>query len=82
MTMYYLVNYKPRVHEGQENKEDKIYQYRVQMDDKFRNDENGEHFAGLSAKCLETNSFKRFRWDRLESIIAIPGKPPIKKLPF
>ena len=79
--MYLLVNYRPEVHEGQKNMEDKTYQYRVRMTDKFSNRTNSERFAGLSATCLETGAFKRFRWDRLESVISIPGKPPCN-LPF
>lgn len=67
----FIINYVPAVHEGQENSEEKSYFYRVEMDEQFANREEGDHSAGMSAKDTETGLWKRFRWDRIKTAVAI-----------
>jgi|TARA_R110001583_G_scaffold63488_2_gene185796 hypothetical protein len=67
----FLVNYIPAVHEGQENNEDKSFFYRVEMDEQFANRSEQDHAAGMSAKDTETGEWKRFRWDRIQSAVAL-----------
>jgi hypothetical protein len=67
----FLVNYTPAVHEGQENNEDKSFFYRVEMDEQFANRSEQDHSAGMSAKDTETGEWKRFRWDRIQSAVAL-----------
>ncbi len=67
----FLVNYIPAVHEGQENKEDKSYSYRVEMDEQFANRSEKDESAGMAAKDSESGLWKRFRWDRIQSAVAI-----------
>ena len=67
----FLVNYIPAVHEGQENKADKSYFYRVEMDEQFANRSEKDESAGMAAKDSESGLWKRFRWDRIQSAVAI-----------
>jgi hypothetical protein len=67
----FIINYTPAVHEGQENTEEKSYFYRVEMDEQFANREERDHSAGMSAKDTETGLWKRFRWDRIKTAVAI-----------
>ncbi len=67
----FIINYVPAVHEGQENTEEKSYFYRVEMDEQFANREERDHSAGMSAKDTETGLWKRFRWDRIKTAVAI-----------
>jgi len=67
----FIINYVPAVHEGQENTEEKSYFYRVEMDEQFANREERDHSAGMSAKDAETGLWKRFRWDRIKTAVAI-----------
>ncbi len=67
----FLVNYTPAVHEGQENADSKSFFYRVEMDEQFANREERDTSAGMSAKDTETGEWKRFRWDRINSTVAI-----------
>ena len=67
----FLINYTPAVHEGQENNEDKSFFYRVEMDEQFANRSEQDHSAGMSAKDTETGEWKRFRWDRIQSAVAL-----------
>ena len=61
------INYEPAKHDGIENTDNSIFRYVV--DEPFENLSNGEKFAGFGGKCVETGEYKRFRWDRIESIV-------------
>ena len=63
------INYGPEKHNGIENTDNSIFRYVVETDEPFENRSNGEKFAGFGGKCVETGEYKRFRWDRIESII-------------
>ena len=67
----FLVNYTPAVHEGQENADSKSFFYRVEMDEQFANNDERDNSAGMSAKDIESGEWKRFRWDRINSTVAI-----------
>tara|TARA_R110002049_G_C8713819_1_gene524215 strand:+ start:265 stop:504 length:240 start_codon:yes stop_codon:yes gene_type:complete len=63
------INYEPAKHDGIENTDNSIFRYVVETDEPFENLSNGEKFAGFGGKCVETGEYKRFRWDRIESIV-------------
>jgi hypothetical protein len=41
------------------------------MDEQFANREERDNSAGMSAKDIESGEWKRFRWDRINSTVAI-----------
>ena len=65
----FTIFYRPAQHEGQENINSHTYKYRIELDEPFANITNGESFAGIGGKCLETGDYKRFRMDRITSLI-------------
>ena len=67
----FLVNYTPAVHEGQENADNKSFAYSVEMEEQFANREEHDDSAGMSARDIESGQWKRFRWDRINSTVAI-----------
>ena len=67
----FIVNYTPAVHEGQDNAQEKSFNYRVEMDEQFANRSEGDTSAGMSAKETDSGLWKRFRWDRINSTVAI-----------
>jgi hypothetical protein len=67
----FLINYIPAVHEGQVNGDNKAYFYRVEIDEQFANRSEGDKSAGLSAKDTESGLWKRFRFDGIQSAVAI-----------
>lgn len=62
------INYGPEKHNGIENTNNSVFRYVIETDEPFENRSNGEKFAGFGGKCIETGDYKRFRWDRIESI--------------
>ena len=66
-----FVNYTPAVHEGQEIDQEKSFNYRVEMDEQFANRSEGDISAGMNAKDTESGEWKRFRWDRINSAVAV-----------
>tara|TARA_R100000664_G_C2735083_1_gene124700 strand:+ start:594 stop:866 length:273 start_codon:yes stop_codon:yes gene_type:complete len=73
--MNMIISYVPEKHEGRENKEHAAYVYHVRLKDGFNNMNSGEYFAGLQAEIVDAFGnvikHKRFRWDRIISIV--PG---------
>jgi len=67
----FLINYTPAVHEGQENDSSKSFFYRVEMDEQFANRSENDNSAGMAAKDADSGLWKRFRWDRINSTVAI-----------
>ena len=67
----FLINYIPAVHEGQVNSDNKTFFYRVEMEEQFANRGENDQSAGMTAKDTETGLGKRFRWDRIQSAVAI-----------
>jgi len=67
----FLINYIPAVHEGQVNSDNKTFFYRVEMEEQFANRGEKDQSAGMTAKDTETGLWKRFRWDRIQSAVAI-----------
>jgi len=62
--------YNPAVHEGQVNSDNEAYSYRVEIDEQFANRSENDKSAGLAAKN-EDGSWKRFRFDGIQSAVAI-----------
>tara|TARA_B100000519_G_scaffold9694_1_gene7638 strand:- start:280 stop:543 length:264 start_codon:yes stop_codon:yes gene_type:complete len=67
----FLINYRPAVHQGQENADNKSFAYSVEMEEQFANREERDDSAGMSARDIESGQWKRFRWDRINSTVAI-----------
>jgi len=67
----FLINYIPAVHEGQVNNDNKAYFYRVEMEEQFANRNERDASAGMTAKDTESGLWKRFRWDGIQSAVAI-----------
>ncbi len=67
----FLINYIPAVHEGQVNHDNKAYFYRVEMEEQFANRNEADNSAGMTAKDTENGLWKRFRWDGIQSAVAI-----------
>ena len=67
----FIINYTPAVHEGQVNSDNKTFFYRVEMDEQFANRAEGDTSAGMSAKETDSGLWKRFRWDRINSAVAV-----------
>ena len=73
MSEKFTIYYRPAQHEGQDNINSTTYKYRVKLDEPFSNMTNGEPFAGIGGECIETGKYKRFRMDRISSMIAEVG---------
>ena len=67
----FLINYIPAVHEGQVNSDNKAYFYRVEIDEQFANRSENDKSAGLAATDTESGLWKRFRFDGIQSAVAI-----------
>ena len=67
----FLINYIPAVHEGQVNEDNKPYFYRVEMEEQFANRNERDTSAGMTAKDTESGLWKRFRFDGIQSAVAI-----------
>ena len=67
----FIINYTQAVHEGQENAQEKSFNYRVEMEEQFANRSEGDTSAGMSAKETDSGLWKRFRWDRINSAVAV-----------
>ena len=63
--------YRPENHNGVINKNNDIFNYRIELDESFANRSNGEKFAGIGGTCTETGQYKRFRMDRLEAMLPV-----------
>ena len=66
----FLIYYRPAVHEGRENLKGLAFNYSVEIEEQFANREENDDCAGITAKCVETGEWKRFRWDRILSMVA------------
>jgi len=69
MSEKFTIFYRPAQHEGQDNVNGNTYQYKIKLDIPFSNMTNGEQFAGIGGECVETGEYKRFRMDRITSMI-------------
>ena len=67
----FLVKYIPAVHKGQKNADNKSFAYSVEMEEQFANRKERDDSAGMSARDIESGEWKRFRWDRIQSTVAI-----------
>ena len=72
----FLIYYRPDVHEGRENTKGLAFNYSVEVEEQFANRLNPSCkadtvCAGITAKCTETGEWKRFRWDRILSMVAV-----------
>ena len=63
--------YKPKNHLNKPNTENKAYPYDVTVFESFENIANKEPFAGFEGVQMETGKWKRFRMDRIVSMVAI-----------
>jgi hypothetical protein len=63
--------YRPAKHEGQPNKTNKAFPYDVTVFESFANIANKEPFAGFEGIQIDTGKWKRFRMDRVISMVAI-----------
>jgi len=66
----FLIYYRPAVHEGRDNLKGLAFNYSVEIEEQFANREENDDCAGITAKCVETGEWKRFRWDRILSMVA------------
>ncbi len=71
MSEKFTIYYRPFKHEGKENVNETTHRYRVKLDEPFSNMTNGEPFAGIGGECIETGKYKRFRMDRITSMIKV-----------
>ena len=62
------IYYRPTTHDGEENTGNLMHSYQIELDESFANRTNGEKFAGIGGKCMETGEYKRFRMDRVEGM--------------
>jgi hypothetical protein len=67
----FLINYIPAVHEGQVNNDNTAYSYKVELDQQFANHSERDNSAGMAAKDSESGLWKRFRFDGIQSAVAI-----------
>ena len=51
-----------------------MHSYKIELDEPFANRTNGETFAGIGGKCVETGEYKRFRMDRVEGMWPVDQK--------
>lgn len=66
-----FISYRPETHEGKANTENKTYLYEVRFHEPFENLTKLESFSGFSAVNLKDGKWKRFRMDRIVSMIPI-----------
>ena len=66
----FLIYYRPDVHQGRENTKGLAFNYHVEVEEQFANREENDDCAGITAKCVESGAWKRFRWDRILSMVA------------
>ena len=66
----FLIYYRPAVHEGRDNLKGLAFNYSVEIEEQFANREENDDCAGITAKCVETGEWKRFRWARILSMVA------------
>lgn len=71
ITPNFLVTYAPAKHEGSDNHTNEPYLYRVRISGNvFTNMEEGHKPVGISG-MTEDGEFKRFRWDRINTLVAL-----------
>ena len=63
--------YQPETHLNKPNTENKAYPYDVTVFESFANIANKEAFAGFEVIEIGTGKWKRFRMDRVISMVAI-----------
>ncbi len=68
MREMFEIYYRPAQHDGVKNQENYMHSYKIELDEPFANRTNGETFAGIGGKCMETGDYKRFRMDRVEGM--------------
>ena len=61
--------YNPAKHEGVDNVRNKTYMYYIDIDGEVLT--NKGHKGGFVAHDRDSNSVKAFRWDRVQSLIAL-----------
>ena len=65
-----IINYRPEVHEGKDNKDNEAFAYEVLVHEPFENIKNLESFAGFSG-VTENGEWKRFRLNRVISMVQV-----------
>ena len=71
----FSIEYRPAVHEGRENFQGMVFNYSIEVEEHFINRHDASCkadtvSAGITARCIETGEWKRFRWDRILSMVA------------
>ena len=71
----FLIEYRPAVHEGRENLQGLVFNYAVEVAEQFANRQNPSCeadtvCAGITARCIESGEWKRFRWDCILKMVA------------
>ena len=65
----FIIQYRPAVHDGLENKRNHLYCYEVELDESFDNRTEGETFSGVTVELYDnegpTGQTRRFRFDRM-----------------
>ena len=64
----------PETHNGRPNRQKKAYAYEVLVHEPFENIANKESFAGFSALNIKDGKWKRFRMDRIVSMVQLDEK--------
>jgi len=75
----FIIQYRPAVHDGLENKRNHLYCYEVELDESFDNRTEGEKFSGIGGTCIHTGQYKRFRMDRIVTMRHAEERMPTKK---
>jgi hypothetical protein len=75
----FIIQYRPAVHDGLENKRNHLYCYEVELDESFDNRTEGEKFSGIGGTCTHTGQYKRFRMDRIVTMRHAEEGMPTKK---
>ena len=66
-----VIVYKPETHEGKANTENETHVYQVLVHQPFENLTKLESFSGFSAINMKDGKWKRFRMDRIVSMVPI-----------
>ena len=71
----FLIEYRPAVHEGRENLQGLVFNYTVEVAEQFANRQSPSCeadtvCAGITARCIESGEWKRFRWDGILNMVA------------
>ena len=66
-----VIAYTPEMHEGKPNTDNKTFVYEVLIHEPFKNLTKLESFSGFSAIHMKDGKWKRFRMDRIVSMVPL-----------